>query len=333
MTTNRILTKQIMRLDYRIWHVLLVQVVLSSGLLGYRLINVHKCKPVSFSIKSITAPSDSVFTAGDNLNFVARSEEKTISWDFGDHSTVETGQYVTHQFQMEGTYYVIAYSGSTCGEAKKIIIKPLGEMQQNVDSVVKGGEIIGPPITVTGKEVMFSCMITAGTYEWSVPNYPKMLRTGPSVKYQFPIPGTYTVQVTLDNNREKRYTKEITVEEPPKPTPDVGAVPQHIVPLIPPGIQVPSGKKIIINDAIFLGYMEKVVNKEMKAEDFSDYLCNPDTKALVNGKLTSFSGMCDELSGKKRKRLIFGKKQIKISSAIMRRDATGCVTMVEVQYH
>ena len=332
MTTNRILTRQIMRLDYRIWRVLLVLVILSSGILGYRLVNVHKCKPVSFSIKSITAPSDSVFTTGDNLNFVARSDEKTISWDFGDHSPVETGQYVTHQFQMEGIYYVIAFSGSTCDQAKKIIIKPLGEMQHNIDSVTKGGEIIGPAITITGKEVMFSCMVSAGTYEWSVPNYPKMLRTGPSVKYQFPIPGTYTVQVTLDNNREKRYTREITVEAPPKSTPEV-QVPQHIVPLIPPGIQVPASKKIIINDAIFLGYMEKVVNKEMKAEDFSDYLCNSDTKALVNGKLTSFNGMCDELSGKKRKRLIFGKTKIKIISAIMRRDGNGCVTLVEVQYH
>ena len=47
----------------------------------------------------------------------------------------------------------------------------------------------------------------------------------------------------------------------------------------------------------------------------------------------TFNAMCDEISGKKRRKLIIGKTKIKIQVAEMRRDKDGCVNIIEVKYH
>ena len=316
-----------MGLDYRVWRVLLVMVIISLGLLGYRFMEEKKCKPVSISIKSINEHTDSIFLAGETLTFIALTEANDVSWDFGDHSAKESGQYIKHQYQSNGVFYITASTGKSCEATRQITIKPITEIQQKADKVVTGEEIIGPSSTFTGKEEMFSCMVSANTYDWSIPNYPKMVRTGPSAKFQFPGANKYIVQVTLDQDRTKRYSKEITVEDPPKAKVEM---PQKIVPLIPGNLQVK--KTIKIADNIFRGYLEKVVNKEMKVEDFDDYLCDKgDTKTLVNGRLTTFAGLCEEISGGTRRKLI-GKRKIKIDSAVMRRDGA-CVSSIEVQFH
>lgn len=319
-----------MGLDYRVWRVILVMGIIPLGLLGYRIMDTKKCKTFSFSIKSISEHRDSVFIAGETLTFIAFTDAKEISWDFGDHSAKQNGPSVTHQYQTNGVFYVTVSAGSACDMVRQITVQPVSELQHKAENMITGDEISGPSTTIAGKEEMFSCMITANTYLWSILNYPKMMRTGLSAKFQFPATGKYIVQVTLDNDRTKRYSKEIMVTDAPKPKIDA---PKNIGPLIPGNLQVPANKKIMITDEIFKSYMEKVVDKQMKVDDFSDYLCyGGDTRALLNGALTTFAGLCDEISGKTRRKFIIGRKKIRITSAVMRRD-NGCVNMVDVQYH
>ncbi|MBS1755214.1 MAG: PKD domain-containing protein [Ferruginibacter sp.] len=335
MTGNRIFTKQLMGLDYRVWRTMLIISIISLGLLSYTLIDSKKCEPVNFLIKTIVQHTDGVYNTGETLSFVSSSSKFETTWDFGDNTAKITGQYVTHIYKTAGEYRISASTGTGCETIQGIqVVEPVASAQDD-NNVVTGQEIVGPSSTVTGKEEMFTCMVTAKSYDWSISNYPKMNQQGSTAKFQFPTPGKYLVQVTLDSDRTKRYTKEINVEAMPV-APSV--TPDEVKPLIPETVQpLPSptdSKNIKITDDIFKGYLGKVVDKKMTAADFDNYLCyKGDTKVILNGELMTFNAMCEEISGKKRRKLLIGKKKIKIEMAEMRRDKDGCVNIIEVKYH
>lgn len=335
MKANRIFTRQIFGLDYRVFRSVLVIVILATGLLGYRLLDKKECTPVRFLIKTITPHTDSTFSAGESLSFIAGNADNEITWDFGDNSPKATGQYVSHKYLSTGSFTVTAFSGtSSCETARKIIVKPPSEFNKSTEQVNPGEEIIGPFATSTGIEESFTCMVAAGYYEWSIPNYPKMIRTGSTAKFTFPAAGKFMVQVTLDRDRTKRFTKEITVEAPEVTQ---SPVPDNIKPLIPETIQpLPDPKtfSVKISDAVFLEYLSQVVDKKMSAPDFDKYLCyKGETKVVSNGDIVTFNALCEEISGKKRRKFIIGKTKIKINSAVLRRDNDGCVNIIEVKYH
>lgn len=335
MTANRIFTRQAMGLDYRVWRAMLLLIILSLGLISYRLIDSKKCSPVNFSIKTIAIHTDSTYSVGETLSFISTANKNEIIWDFGDNSDKITGQYVTHTFAQTGSYNITATTGTSCETTKPITIIPVLVIQSKDNSLVVGEEIVGPASTMAGKEESFFCMATATAYEWSIPNYPKMIQSGPTAKFQFPTAGKYMVQVTLDHDRTKRYSKEITVEAAPVVK---TLIPQDIKPLLPESVQpLPppeTNSTVKIADAIFLGYLEKVIDKKMTAPDFDNYLCyKGETKVISNGELMSFSAFCEEISGKKRRKMIIGKTKIKIKVAEMRRDKDGCVNIIEVKYH
>jgi PKD repeat protein len=333
MTSNRIFTRQLMGLDYRVWRVMLIISILSVGLLGYRLIESKKCIPVNFSIKTISPHTDSTYSTGETLSFVASANKDEISWDFGDNTAKVTGQYVTHIYQNRGSYKITASTGTNCETTISIVVKAVEFIQKNDNNPVTGEEIIGQLSTITGKEELFTCVVTAKFYEWSITNYPKMTQTGSTAKFKFPTPGKYAVEVTLDHDRTKRYSKEITVEQ----APDLNSpIQDDIKPLIPDGVQpLPDPTRtVIITDATFKDYLEKVINKKMTVTDFDNYLCyKGETKAVLNGDLMTFTELCDDISGKKRRKMIIGKTKIKIQVAEMRRDKDGCVNIIEIKYH
>ncbi|MEO6541939.1 MAG: PKD domain-containing protein [Ferruginibacter sp.] len=338
MTSNRIYTRQLMGLDYRVWRVMLIISLLSLGLLSYRLIDSKKCIPVSFSIKTISTHTDSSYSIGETLSFVSSANKDEITWDFGDNTAKVTGQYVTHAYEATGSYTITASTGATCETVMRIVISPAEIIQKSdANSVVAGEEIVGAISTMTGKEETFYCMVSAGVYEWTISNYPKMTQKGSTAKFQFPTAGKYTVQVTLDGDRTKRYSKEINVEAAPVVS---SSIPDNIKPLIPEGVQplpvpVPETNKTVkITDATFKEYLEKVIDKKMTAPDFDNYLCyKGETKTILNGELISFNALCEEISGKKRRKMIIGKTKIKIKTAELRRDNDGCVNIIEVKYH
>jgi len=331
MNPNKIFTRQLMGLDYRVWRVLLILVIVCLALVSYRLIDLKKCTPVNFLIKTIAVHTDSVYGIGESLSFIASTSQDEITWDFGDNSDKVTGQYVTHAFSSEGSYKVSASTGTSCQTIKQITVKKAVVVKPKDDGSFAGEEIVGPVSTMEGNEEIFTFMVTADFYEWSIANFPKMTRTGSSAKFQFPGAGKYTVQVTLDHDRTKRYTKEVTVEARPN---EKSPIPDNIKPLLPDDVKpLPDpNKNVKISDAIFMSYLQKVVDKKMAARDFDNYLCyKGETKVVSNGELMSFNAFCDEISGKTRRKFL-GRTKIKIQSAEMRRDTEGCVNIIEVKY-
>ena len=334
MKAKRIFTRQVFGLDYRVFRLIIAIVVLSIGLLSYRLLEKKECAPVNFLIKTITPHTDSSYSAGESLSFIATPSVDEITWDFGDNSAKVTGQYVSHKYLSTGSFTITATTGVSCGTAQEIIVQLPSEFTKSHEPVNAGEEIIGPFATSTGVEESFTCMVSATHYEWSIPNYPKMLRTGSTAKFIFPSAGKFLVQVTLDRDRTKRYTKEITVEAPvvTKPT-----LPDNIKPLIPDEVQAlpdPKTFSVKISDVVFKEYLSQVIDKKMTAPEFDKYLCyKGETKVVSNGDIITFNALCEEISGKKRRKFIIGKTKIKINSAVLRRDNEGCVNIIEVKYH
>lgn len=341
MKASRIFTRQIMGLDYRVFHVILGMIILSIGLLSYRLIDVKKCTPVNFLIKTINIHTDSSYQTGETLSFIASPSSNDITWDFGDNSDKITGQFVTHKFVNTGSFQIKASTGTTCETVQVIVIKASTEPTQKGNYQVTGNEIVGPVSTVAGSKEAFTCMVAADSYEWSMVNYPKMIRKGSTANFEFPVAGKFVIQVTLDNDRTKRYTREITVE----PAEKVSSTMPNIKPLLPesmqplPNLVSPASETqgpatVKISDAVFTEYLEKVIDKKMTTSEFDKYLCyQGETKVVLNGDLMNFKELCEEISGKKRRKMIIAKTRIKIKSAIMRRDNDGCVNIIEVKYH
>jgi PKD domain len=350
MLAKSIFTRQQLGLDYRIWRVMLIISVLSLSFLSYRILDSKKCIPVNFIIKTITAHADSTYNVGEILSLISSANKDETTWDFGDNTGKVTGQYVTHIYKAAGTYKITASTGSTCEKVMKIAIATPTTIIESSTNLISGEEIVGPILTITGKDALFTCMVTAKVYEWSITNYPKLTQTGPSAIFQFPTPGKYIVEVTLDNDREKRYTKDINVEaeavKPVTTTTDPAELKQLISPKISP-MTIPEkllpaeavvaapekNKTVTITDAIFKDYLGKVIDKKMTAADFDSYLCyKGDTKVILNGDLMTFNAMCGEISGKKKSKMVLWKKSIKIKTAEMRRDTDECVNIIEIKF-
>ena len=332
MTSNRIFTRQLLGLDYRVWLVMLIISILSLVLLSYRLIDASQCMPVNFTIKTTSNHTDSTYLIGEKLTFISSTNKDEITWDFGDNSEKITGhEDINHVFLKTGNYKITASTGSACEMVKLITVIKTEAIQKKGSDVVVGEEILGPFSTMTGREEQFFCMVTANAYEWSIPNYPKMTRTGSTAKFTFPSAGKFLIQVTLDHDFTKRFSKEITVEA----APDVQSnLPDDIKPLIPSGVQPLTNLTVKISDETFKGYLEKVIDKKMSAADFDNYLCyKGETKVILNGELITFNALCEDISGKKRRKLLLGRTKIKIKTAEMRRDKDGCVNIIEIKYH
>ena len=159
MTSNRIFTKQIMGLDYRVWRVMLILSILSLGLLSYRLLDSKKCIPENFSIKTIVTHTGNTYNAGETLSFISSANKDEITWDFGDNTEKASGQYVTHTYQNSGSYKITASTGAgaSCETVQSIqVIQAVVSPEAN-NNMVTGEEIVGPVLTLTGKYFQFAC--------------------------------------------------------------------------------------------------------------------------------------------------------------------------------
>ncbi len=360
MSNNSVYTRRIKGLDRKVWLVMILTIVLSLGLLSYTVFNKKECIPVDFVITVLPGESrDSIYFVGETLFFKSSTLATDISWDFNDGSEQAFGKNVSHKFKTEGDYIITVSTGLGCEAVRRITIKKaIGPEVKPLANYTIGGEIEGPVKIMTGREARFICIVSADSYEWSIENLPLMTRTGPTAKFIFPRPGKYLVQVMLDKDRNKRFGKEIEVEEADI---DDGSKPKRLLPKdtdvfkpydppqhetrkeelvakpaadTPVVVAPPANKSIYIADRVFLSYLEKVVNKEMAVADFDKYLCGGGgTPVVVNGDQKSpktFAWLCNELSAKKKKLVIFS-KTIKVESAQLHR-INGCVTLIDVKY-
>jgi hypothetical protein len=245
-------------------------------------------------------------------------------------------------------------SGSDCEFAQIIsIVKP--KAQTDVENVETTGEkIYGNDATYAGMEEIYQSLVKGEIYEWVVLNQPAMKKEGPVASFIFPGKGTYTLQLTINNDRTKRYTKDIVVQELEKKAPKPGDIKPLIkpsdmgpMPLPPvrqerhedvqpaaPVVEAPAAapKKIKIGEPAFASYLQQVIDGQMIESDFYRYLAEEGaTKVRYNSDKTTrtFSWLCNELNGKKTGFIL--KKKAKIESVILKKDEGDHITLIIVK--
>jgi PKD repeat protein len=187
--------------------------IFSLILLTSFLIERKKCTFFSFKI---TPNSDSGYFTEKTLYFSLSTSAKNITWDFGDGSDEKSGVYVSHQYYKAGKYFVRVSTNQDCDTAIEINIR------KNPFDHTTGNELSGPETVEVEADVEFKCRIYADTWSWEVQDYPIKARNEKlgSATFRFSKAGTYSIQVTLDNDRTKSYRKTIVVTDnrvKPKP--------------------------------------------------------------------------------------------------------------------
>src|SRR5262245_4458970 len=105
--STSIFTKRFMGLDRGVWWVMLVVVVLSIGLAGYKISGDKPCVNMMVAINGTIKGDNKTFYVGETVRFVALfAEGKKVVWDFGDQSNKEQGMRSTHTYKKEGVFPV-----------------------------------------------------------------------------------------------------------------------------------------------------------------------------------------------------------------------------------
>lgn len=368
MNANRIYTRKLLGLDNKVWLFMISVIILAIGLLSYRLADRKECIPFTFSIKAINIHTDGFFYTDETLSFSASIKTQNIQWDFGDNSRPQTGQFVTHRFTKEGKFFINASTVPGCETIKEITVKaplptPLAIDSSRVDT---GEKIIGHTTTFSGTNEVYVCAAIGNSYDWAIVNRPaiKPQSLGSTANFQFPNAGKYTIQVTVDNDRNKRYFKDITVENVASPKSEVPekitrliplpqqapaqnqpqerpnaapqANPQPTSPVTDASANKPSNSKKIVGNAAFKEYLEKFMSNDMEAADFDRYLCGGgSTKVIMNGDksdMKTFTSLCKFLREGKIKKAVIFKKKIKLESVTLHRDNDNCIILIDVNY-
>lgn len=324
MKSTRILTRKTMGLDRRVWRVMIFMLILTSGLLGYKLMDTPKCTPVDFKIKTIS-DNDSVYYTDEILSFRTVRSEKKITWDFNDNTGTDTGTFITHRFATEGKYYIKVTVNSNCEFVKPITIKKA--IPVPTETVGNEAQIIGHDKTFVRISEVYTCSKVADYYEWNISEHPEYgTRTGASATYKFEEPTDYTIELTLNKDRLKRFTKTVKVVSIPTLIPDK---PQPVE---------SKNNKILLSEKTFKDYLEKVISGAFFAKDFDKYLCSEGaTPVVMNGKAKkkiTFTQACEKLNGLRLNKNFtgIGKRAARIKNVRFTLDAKNCITLLEINY-
>jgi hypothetical protein len=324
MSSERILTRRSWGLDNRVWQAMIVLVILSGGLLGYRLMDKPKCKAVDFSILNQSC-TDSINCAGDMLLFSSLGTEKEVSWDFNDNTGIHEGATITHQFTQEGKYYVRMRVNSSCDTTHTIIIKK----KEIIDVSVPEAKIMSNDRTFENVRESFRSSYQGDSYEWSVANHPELGISNDAIAgFKFPNKGTYTIELILNKNLQKKYTKNIVVLGPVISNTGGGG-----------NTTVSTNKKTPISEPTFKEMVQQVVYGKVFAKDFIEYLCSEGaTPVIINGKTDDRKNLlqaCEYLNGKRvsATKVGLGRRAIKIDAVKLDRDDKLCIRQINITYH
>lgn len=306
MEMNRLYDKKFLGLDNLVWLVIICLVALSVFFLTYKLLNQVECKPFTFTFTSISVHSDQTFNAGEAISFRTSVDDDNMTWNYGDNSAKEQGPITIHRFINSGDFYVTAKTNSICAVTKKITIVDIAQPV----SV----QILGASFVTTDSENVFRCSTIANSYDWVIVGHPEIKNTGTDsiAKFVFNFPGSFEIQLTLNNDITKRafafenvsLAASVDTAKKKKQKSTVGT-----------GINTGPTCSQFISPQNFQAMLVQVINNSMDASSFSQYVCNENSiMVLVNGKQKfSFTELCKRLgniSTKNKPKIVIGLLQL-----------------------
>ncbi|WP_118974065.1 PKD domain-containing protein [Taibaiella koreensis] len=349
---SRIYSRNRMGFDNKVWLTLLLTVLLSAGLLGFRIATTEPCYEARLNLKGVVAHArPHYYFVGESIIFQAGMKRlQDVSWDFGDGSPAATGVTVTHSYKQEGNFLVTATINGRCLQSVNVHISPIALATPVTATPSANGEgaIIGKDFAAAGELAIYQTGMTAGAYEWTIENntaFPP--KPGNKVSYSFTEPGSYVLKLKLDNDETKVYRKTITISM--NPADAHGANVDELPPLplpAPPGEgtaagagesgpvaePAPAEKKIeLIPDAILKNQLQDVIEGKETLENIAQYMC-PGGKIKGNGTIYANLNLFGEtLKGKKGMLGLGGKRKIKSVHA-NREVGSNCIFRLDVEY-
>lgn len=328
-----------MGLDINAWLPMLIISFISIGLLAYRYTDKARpkpCVPVKIVINGKARNGIDTFNVGDELLFSTfSSSKKEITWSLNSTAHGKQGNYFSHRFFSEGKFFIVATIDDNCSSKAFFYVKKHETIKENSVSDALGKLIKGTDFTTAGVKTKYIFDSACESYEWNILNSTSKTQTTREATFQFPGAGIYTIQVTIDHDRNKRAYKDVVVE-PAKST--VNTIPnpeRRIFPGDVPAVDTPAAKpavveppkKVVIqtSDQSLKDYLIDVVNGRKKAEDLYKYLVyQGGTQVQKSKSVVSFNEFCQDIGGK-------GEDKIRIESVEQRSDNAGIV-LLKVKY-
>lgn len=223
MNAGNPLSRRIMGIDYRVWIAMALVWLFSLGLYGYKRVRLAYIKDVPCAVDTITVDNktvDAKATCYINrpLLFKLQTAAAGVKWTFGDGTDAVTGPVVSHTFTREDTYQVTATINGQCRYEEALTVKnPLVVNPIEQPQVVIVPDIMEPKI---GSTVRFygKANIAVQAYEWKVSGSDAVQRDAVAA-FTFNAPGTYTVQLILNNDlaTRKEFKIKVVADTPPPP--------------------------------------------------------------------------------------------------------------------
>jgi PKD repeat protein len=350
-----IYTRNKMGIDNRVWFTLLITVLLSAGLFGFKIATTEPCFDVKLTLKGVVEhPFTNNYFVGESIIFNAEMKKgQKVTWDFGDGTAPGSGTKVTHSFNREGNFLVTATVNGKCMQSVNVHISQVDMPAPAAVQPADPNSIIGKDFAAAGELAIFQTGAAASAYEWTIEGNDVFApKSGNKVSYSFTDPGTYIVKLKLDNDEAKVYRKTVTVSM--NPADAKGAGPDDLPPLPLPALPKESGpggntavqsggeekeasaseKKVeLIPDPILKNQLQDVIEGKESLENLSKYMCDGmNGKVKGNGRIyASLSLFGEELKGKKGMLGLGGKKKIK-SVRANREVGSNCIFRLDVEY-
>ncbi len=314
-------------LDLRVWVTMISLVLSSAGLVGYKVLAGKQCRNVVIQTRTINGKDGQLY-CGETIRFTAAGSDEKITWNFGDGTTSGLGMsVVSHTYSQPGRFNVVADLNGGCRESVAITIRKRDVISEALAEYPNiEGAITSDPSATAGKAAVFISTQTASFYEWTVLNRNEFYtQSGKIASFTFPLPGTYTIQLKLNKNRQQTFFKTIYVLagtpkrlpalkpaqrklafEPSSPAKaDVqqsSAVTSAPDSMAKPETNTVKHQFVEVPDGYLKRSLENVVDGSKTVEDFADLLCNgSQTHVLVNNAtdFITFDELCKRIRHKK----------------------------------
>lgn len=346
--------------DVRYWITLALLIILAVAVVGFK-------KRFLFSCPAHTIPAEGIYTQNPlvkesfliNEPIVFQAPDmpyKTTTWFVDGQLKAKEGK-LTHAFPAAGKYVVKLVLDDQCTYTKIVNILPY--KHQTVD-IKSGNSIALPDVVIEGNETFEAGMITyfttpviANAYEWQIVEMPEYgIKSEQLVGYSIISPGTYTLQLKLNNDEQKVFTKIIKVTAPvviasPEEEGDM-EVPRPIE-LPPPvatgrnetgGVSEASGTgasevkkpKAVLPDSEILALLRLIREDKKTLGDLAASLCYGEkTKILANdNEVMTLAELTEKLQSKS---WALGKRPKVNSVRTMREESDeNCISVIYVNY-
>lgn len=330
------------RIDERVLWFMIVVIVISSLILGFRFRNVEPCSDVNIVVRATN------YYTGSLVSFRAEAEGgRTYDWEFSDGTKPEHNlNSIQHSFSAPGTYMISVVVNGHCEGFDTVIIQEVPV----VKTISLHPEFLAPDSAIVNKPVTFIDTTTdAKSWEWRFGESDIVDGMSQKVSCTYRTPGPKTIYLKINGRSDRVSTRTIYVKD----AQPLVQVDNTIKPIkraqVNSNLQIPDAPKstglgqkpaegniapleekpkiyadVQADEMIIL--IQAVVSGEKKPADFSQYFCDDlNIPVTYNGKPMKFSQMCNLLKDFKKAGNI-SKPEVQL----IKNSSTNCIKMMIV---